>query len=697
MKRTGKIMLSRDRWPLLRIVRTLDDLFKARVKGHYRREQEGQMTWIRDYTDKRPSAPLQGTGPLLSGKRGPIDERSATLLFGNAFAGRSMPSGKIKPRSPQRGTVGLPLFNQEQLAHEQRQHDEQMLLFGDRASSKPTIATPQTEEAKDRNPPPDFPKPAPPPSPPVPSQGEKPKTEANAGHPIDASVNVLREKAKAILSGNDTLSPADRGKIRVALGPQQTIEGIKVLSMSDKTLAGHYLQATGGDNRVETIKPETKVQAEKPRQAPVMVPRDRQQAPEAIARSLYEKADSLTDTIQEHYSPAISRQNATARRARIASSMAQWAEKLERIQQVLRGLAQAHLNGTIPDTLKGIRNKSQVETLMNNRESFPYARARKDVVREGLKAIEGARGVGELRQALSYLLLRGRSGEELVRVDTEKEIKALYGLKSLWEKKAGKSHRWTSGQLTEWLGSEKRLREAGITPENYEQARKDMQSFISVQRSESSREREIREKKMDLIGSKIPGFFPTPARIGAEMAQDLNVQPGMDVIDPGAGFGDLLKEVRKVEPGAKLHAGELQSSLREILSLEGFSLEHADFLERTPADGLFDRIIMNPPFEGGQDMDHIRHAYSLLKPGGRIVALASEGPFFRQDKKASDFREWLDRIGAVHEPLAPGSFTGAGSFRQTGVNVRKIIIDKPEELTRSWGRKIAGLFFKRAA
>ena len=56
------------------------------------------------------------------------------------------------------------------------------------------------------------------------------------------------------------------------------------------------------------------------------------------------------------------------------------------------------------------------------------------------------------------------------------------------------------------------------------------------------------------------------------------------------------------------------------------------FLQTT---GKYDKIIMNPPFENGQDIDHIRHAYSLLNDGGRVVCIMSEGTFYRNDKKSN--------------------------------------------------------------
>ncbi len=65
---------------------------------------------------------------------------------------------------------------------------------------------------------------------------------------------------------------------------------------------------------------------------------------------------------------------------------------------------------------------------------------------------------------------------------------------------------------------------------------------------------------------------------------------------------------------------------------------------------------MNPPFENGQEIDHVRHAFSLLAPGGRLVSVMSEGPFFRSDSKAIAFRAWLDEVGAETESLPENAF-----------------------------------------
>jgi hypothetical protein len=90
----------------------------------------------------------------------------------------------------------------------------------------------------------------------------------------------------------------------------------------------------------------------------------------------------------------------------------------------------------------------------------------------------------------------------------------------------------------------------------------------------------------------------------------------------------------------------------------------------------YDRIVMNPPFERGQDMVHVRRAYEAnLAPGGRLVAITSEGPFFRSDKQATEFRAWLESVGGQSERLPAGSFRGSDA--STDVATRLVVIDKP--------------------
>ncbi|MCP5006254.1 MAG: hypothetical protein GY941_20290, partial [Planctomycetes bacterium] len=72
---------------------------------------------------------------------------------------------------------------------------------------------------------------------------------------------------------------------------------------------------------------------------------------------------------------------------------------------------------------------------------------------------------------------------------------------------------------------------------------------------------------------------------------------------------------------------------------------------------------MNPPFKDGADIKHINHAFGMLKPGGRLVAICANGPRQQRTFK-SKATLWKD--------LPEGSFKNQG----TNVNTAMIILDK---------------------
>jgi hypothetical protein len=87
--------------------------------------------------------------------------------------------------------------------------------------------------------------------------------------------------------------------------------------------------------------------------------------------------------------------------------------------------------------------------------------------------------------------------------------------------------------------------------------------------------------------------------------------------------------------------------------------ECADFQTLGEDLGQFDRIVMNPPFDHGADINHIKHDFALLAPGGRLVAVCANGP--RQ-------REELGEVCTLWIDLP------AGSFREQGTNVNTAIV-----------------------
>ena len=199
--------------------------------------------------------------------------------------------------------------------------------------------------------------------------------------------------------------------------------------------------------------------------------------------------------------------------------------------------------------------------------------------------------------------------------------------------------------------------------------------LVKGKSAEETKRDEIKRMSADLVGTQIPGFFPTPKAVLPRMIEAADIEPGMSVLEPEAGKGDIADAILKAEPDANLSVIELIPKLQEILKLKNHNVVGDNFLEHT---GKYDRIIMNPPFEKGQDMEHVQHAFSLLNPGGRIVAITSPSPFFSSNKKSQAFREWFEENdGQIIEELESGTFQDPSQPRTTGVSSRLIMIDKP--------------------
>jgi hypothetical protein len=181
----------------------------------------------------------------------------------------------------------------------------------------------------------------------------------------------------------------------------------------------------------------------------------------------------------------------------------------------------------------------------------------------------------------------------------------------------------------------------------------------------------------ELRGKDLAGFFPTPRQVIERMLDLAGIEQTHRVLEPSCGKGDILDAIRREHPDVDLSAVEQNFRLQGVLTAKGYGeiVTYRDFLDHK---GEYDRIVMNPPFENGQDSDHVRHAYDLLAPGGRLVSVMCEGPFFRSDAKSAAFRDWLCRLDNAHdEELPDDAFKGVEAFRQTSVKTRLVILNKP--------------------
>ncbi len=224
------------------------------------------------------------------------------------------------------------------------------------------------------------------------------------------------------------------------------------------------------------------------------------------------------------------------------------------------------------------------------------------------------------------------------------------------------------------LESYKRLRSAHIY-DNHElrAALRELVPHLSTAAADDP----VTRAEDELRGKDLPGFFPTPRPLIERMLDDAEIEPTHRVLEPSCGKGDIVDAIRRRCPEANIAAIERNLTLQGVLTAKGYSdiVCYGDFLKHR---GEYDRIIMNPPFEQGQDIEHLRHAYDLLAPGGCVVAIASEGPFFRSDAKSTAFREWLSTLDGEYDASLPDdTFKGVDAFRQTGVKTRYVILRKP--------------------
>jgi len=133
-------------------------------------------------------------------------------------------------------------------------------------------------------------------------------------------------------------------------------------------------------------------------------------------------------------------------------------------------------------------------------------------------------------------------------------------------------------------------------------------------------------------------FYPTLADLAARMCRLAGVGPGVRVLEPSAGRGAIAGEARQC--GGVVWVIEINQDFADELREAGFDTTCGDFLQAEPGELPFDVCVMNPPFSRGRDVQHVRHAFGFVRPGGKLVAVMSPGFTFRKDPAAVEFREY---------------------------------------------------------
>ena len=140
-------------------------------------------------------------------------------------------------------------------------------------------------------------------------------------------------------------------------------------------------------------------------------------------------------------------------------------------------------------------------------------------------------------------------------------------------------------------------------------------------------------------------FVPTPECVTKKMVRALGKVSSKDrVLEPSAGYGHIADCLVGTTPlkSEQVDVIEPIPDLRKILAEKGYSIVGKDIMKYNPSF-KYDKIVMNPPFDNGNDILHVLHCFQLLKPKGTLVAILPENDFLKKGQNGCEkwIKDWL--------------------------------------------------------
>lgn len=513
---------------------------------------------------------------------------------------------------------------------------------------------------------------------------EKATEEKGRVRGVDAGTDLIVTETKNTKTGEDIFV--------VKLSDRVEKETYQALNASAKKLGGYYSRFSKGFLFKDRASAEQFVQVgngkEVKTDAPVIRAENKKNA---TAQKLADMAISMREKANEELNRE--RQTNTSRRAGMASSAEESARVDLAMADTMENLSKA-IESREAVLLDGITARTQIEALESILRRAHYENSRKI---EGYGKQEEFRkqapteedipfvskfpdpvGMVGLREAVQKGLKTSGSIKlaktiqkaiEKLPADTNVFPASMKGMDTIAEL-VDNLNLDSYSSLRHEVATFKRLKAMGVT--GTAELRAILREFLTYRGTKQEANKAV-ELERKLIGAKVGvDFFPTPKALAERMVSDAGVEAGMKVLEPSAGNGNIA-EVMK-DNGANVDVLEISSELRNILTEKGFNVVGNDFMDYT--EGGYDAIVMNPPFSSNQDMKHIKHAYTLLKDGGKLSAIAGEGAFLRNNATSQEFKDWLDEVGADVEQLPANTFTDKKLMVNTGANARLITITK---------------------
>ncbi|HGS5736349.1 PLxRFG domain-containing protein [Vibrio parahaemolyticus] len=433
---------------------------------------------------------------------------------------------------------------------------------------------------------------------------------------------------------------------------------------------------------------------------------------EKQVEALREKAESLQAKADE--SNNAQRLTNTSRRAAMAASAAARADKQEAQANILRKIADGVESGEflLLGNLTDISQLEELTSVMNRvkwdmpedvREKlayrdqqgnwhlkpetkfnqvaryvrFPAPKSTPASLEYIAREIENLDGYKMTAKSIRANI-KGLKEHESVNLNGARWDKVIPKLRQLARSKSNTVYRVE--HINELFKSQDRLIRMGIKGDitlrqalrEYEQANN---GKMSTQK-EKTRLQKLTEKIEETVrGNRnaFNDFFPTPEAEVKKLIDLADIKPGMKVLEPSAGMGHIADQIAALN-GVDLDVGELAFTLSELLEEKGHNVVAGDFLEYNAGE-IYDRIVMNPPFSNDADIHHINHALTMLKDGGKLVAITSSMAGNRGNTTNKNFRRYLDEVGAEEINLDAGAFKN--SLNPTNVATKIIVIEKP--------------------
>lgn len=173
-------------------------------------------------------------------------------------------------------------------------------------------------------------------------------------------------------------------------------------------------------------------------------------------------------------------------------------------------------------------------------------------------------------------------------------------------------------------------------------------------------------------------FYPSPPDVVERLLRNFSGRTKdrpQKVLEPSAGQGAIA--LAAAARGATVTAYEINPSHCDVLRgaarragvSDQITVRECNFLKTQPV-AKYDFVLMNPPFYGTHYMDHVRHAYEFLAPGGMLKAILPASAEVGDSKRHLAFRKWIEPIKdygwrGAFEDLPPESFKDSGTRIQT--------------------------------